>query len=113
MNMVDRRKLLLEHISQHSPQPNRVEIGIRLAGIQISLLTDSADLERQIRNYFHDYLATGPATGEIFISTLDPSSYPAEIRAEMWEDADPEFHFQDESVVQRDFVARHVRRVGQ
>lgn len=78
-----------------------MRIGVRIADTTLQFNTRSEALAAEIRSYFGEYLGEFSPEANLFVEPMASPSF-----AGLWEDPDPEFHCQEDSVVQRDFAAR-------
>jgi hypothetical protein len=73
-------------------------VPLAIAGIRIDLHTGSSALYARLREFFHNYLGTGKAPHKLSIEII---SEPG-----LWDDEDPEFIIEANSVLHRDFAAK-------
>ena len=100
----DRRSFLLQNIREKPFCDSGGRINLSIAGVRVDWITSSRPLQQSIREYFREYISDeGEPVAELCAEPFSESGFPS-----LWEDADPEFDIREDSVVQRDFVARWV-----
>ena len=105
----DRRRFLIDAISSQTFVPKGAKIRLKIGGIRIDWTTPSPHSFKILNRVYGEYRIADEdlslPQGELFSLPFTTDSMGS-MGSTLWDDPDPEFDFREESVVQRDFVAK-------